>query len=134
MPFRSPPWSRRLTTAARSSRTVRILLDHFTLADVAHKVVGVGSVGTRAWILLLESGVESEALLLQAKQAGPSVLAGYAGKSDYANEGERVVAGQRLMQASSDIFLGWLRGRGPTGGRYTRTITFGSFGTGKCLP
>jgi uncharacterized protein (DUF2252 family) len=94
------------------------LLDHFRLIDVAHKVVGVGSVGTRAWILLLESGVENEALLLQAKQAGPSALTGYAGKSDYRNNGERVVAGQHLMQASSDIFLGWLRAR-PTGGRYT---------------
>jgi uncharacterized protein (DUF2252 family) len=97
----------------------RHLLDHFTLTDIAHKVVGVGSVGTRAWILLLESGVEKEALLLQAKEAGPSVLAGYAGKSDYRHQGERVVAGQHLMQASSDIFLGWLRARGTAGGRYT---------------
>jgi hypothetical protein len=66
----------------------------------------------------LEAGVESEALLLQAKEAGPSALAGYAGQSEYRNNGERVVAGQHLMQASSDIFLGWLRAR-PTGGRYT---------------
>jgi uncharacterized protein (DUF2252 family) len=95
----------------------RILFDHFTLADIAHKVVGVGSVGTRAWILLLESGVEAGGLLLQAKEAGPSALADYAGKSAYANQGERVVAGQHLMQASSDIFLGWLRAR-PTGGQY----------------
>jgi uncharacterized protein (DUF2252 family) len=94
----------------------RRLLDHFMLADVAHKVVGVGSVGTRAWILLFDGGVEAEALILQAKQAGSSVLAGYAGEAQYANQGERVVAGQRLMQASSDIFLGWLRAR-PTGGR-----------------
>jgi uncharacterized protein (DUF2252 family) len=93
----------------------RHLLDHFTLADVAHKVVGVGSVGTRAWILLLEAGVEGEVLLLQAKQAEASALADYAGESEYDNQGERVVAGQRLMQASSDIFLGWLRAR-PTGG------------------
>jgi uncharacterized protein (DUF2252 family) len=92
----------------------RRLLDHFTLTDVAHKVVGVGSVGTRAWILLLESGVQSEALLLQAKQAEASVLADYAGPSEYTNQGERVVAGQHLMQASSDIFLGWLRAQ-PTG-------------------
>lgn len=91
------------------------LVDHFTLADVAHKVVGVGSVGTRAWILLLEAGVEAEALLLQAKQANASVLADYAGDSEYANQGERVVTGHRLMQASSDIFLGWLRAE-PTGG------------------
>ena len=95
----------------------RRLLDHFALVDIAHKVVGVGSVGTRAWILLLEGGVEAEALLLQAKEAGPSVLASYAGVSEYRNQGERVVAGQHLMQASSDIFLGWLRAR-PTGGRY----------------
>jgi uncharacterized protein (DUF2252 family) len=87
------------------------LLDQFTLADVAHKVVGVGSVGTRAWILLLTTGVEAEALLLQAKQAQASVLAEYAGASGYTNQGERVVAGQRLMQATSDIFLGWLHVR-----------------------
>jgi uncharacterized protein (DUF2252 family) len=92
----------------------RRLFDHFTLADVAHKVVGVGSVGTRAWILLYEAGVEAEALLLQAKQASTSVLADYAGESEYENQGERVVAGQHLMQASSDIFLGWLRAK-PTG-------------------
>lgn len=97
----------------------RILLDHFTLTDIAHKVVGVGSVGTRAWILLLESGVEAGGLLLQAKEAGQSALAGYAGKSGYSHQGERVVAGQHLMQASSDIFLGWLRARQTTGGRYT---------------
>jgi uncharacterized protein (DUF2252 family) len=96
----------------------RRLLDHFELTDTAHKVVGVGSVGTRAWILLLEGGVEKEVLLLQAKQAGPSALADYAGQSEYRNNGERVVAGQHLMQASSDIFLGWLRAR-PTGGRWT---------------
>lgn len=94
----------------------RQIINQFTLADVAHKVVGVGSVGTRAWILLLEAGVEGEALLLQAKQAGPSALADYAGESEYPNDGERVVAGQHLMQASSDIFLGWLRAR-PTGER-----------------
>jgi uncharacterized protein (DUF2252 family) len=93
----------------------RVLIDHFELADIAHKVVGVGSVGTRAWILLLESGVEAGGLLLQAKEAGPSALADYAGKSAYTNQGERVVAGQHLMQASSDIFLGWLRARGIAG-------------------
>ncbi|TCC23634.1 DUF2252 domain-containing protein [Kribbella speibonae] len=87
----------------------RHLLDHFRLTDVAHKVVGVGSVGTRAWIMLLESTVADEALLLQAKQAGPSALSTYAGASEHSNQGERVVVGQRLMQAASDIFLGWLR-------------------------
>ena len=94
----------------------RRLLDHFTLADVALKVVGVGSVGTRAWILLLEGGAEQEALLLQAKQAEASALAGYAGESEFANQGERVVAGQRLMQAASDIFLGWIHIQSPQGG------------------
>jgi hypothetical protein len=69
-----------------------------------------------AWILLLEAGVEGEPLLLQAKQAEASALAPYAGESEYANHAERVVAGQHLMQASSDIFLGWLRAQ-PTGGR-----------------
>ena len=63
--------------------------------------------------------MEAEALLLQAKEAGPSALAGYAGKSEYSHQGERVVAGQHLMQASSDIFLGWLRARGTAGGQYT---------------
>ena len=92
------------------------LLDHFSLADVAHKVVGVGSVGTRAWIFLLEGGVEDEVLLLQGKQAEASALAGFAGASEYVNQGERVVAGQRLMQATSDIFLGWLRTQSPDGG------------------
>jgi uncharacterized protein (DUF2252 family) len=94
----------------------RRLLDHFTLIDAAHKVVGVGSVGTRAWILLLEGGVEQEALLLQAKQAESSALADYAGASEYANQGERVVAGQHLMQAASDIFLGWIHIQSPQGG------------------
>jgi hypothetical protein len=69
-------------------------------------VVGVGSVGTRARILLLEGGLEAEAVFLQAKQAGPSALAGYAGDSEYRNGGERVAGGQHLVQASSDIFLG----------------------------
>jgi uncharacterized protein (DUF2252 family) len=92
----------------------RRLLDHFILADVAHKVVGVGSLGTRVWILLLVSGVEGDALLLQAKQAEASALVNYAGESQYVNQGERVVTGQHLMQASSDIFLGWLRAQ-PTG-------------------
>jgi uncharacterized protein (DUF2252 family) len=98
----------------RSDR--RRLFEHFTVTDVAHKVVGVGSVGTRAWILLFESGVEADVLLLQAKQAQTSVLAHYAGASEYANQGERVVAGQHLMQASSDIFLGWARAK-PTSGK-----------------
>jgi uncharacterized protein (DUF2252 family) len=94
----------------------RQLLDQFTLADVAHKVVGVGSVGTRAWIFLLEGGVTDEVLLLQGKQAEASALADYAGASEYAYQGERVVTGQHLMQAASDIFLGWLQVQSPDGG------------------
>jgi uncharacterized protein (DUF2252 family) len=93
------------------------LLDHFTITDIGHKVVGVGSVGTRAWILLLEAGIDKEDLVMQAKQAGPSALSGFAGESQYRNDGQRVVAGQHLMQASSDIFLGWFRAR-PMGARY----------------
>ena len=74
---------------------------------MARKVVGVGSVGTETWILLLEPDDGFDPLLLQAKQAQRSALAGYAGPSEYRNQGERVVAGQHLMQAASDIFLGW---------------------------
>jgi uncharacterized protein (DUF2252 family) len=94
----------------------RHLLDHVALTDVAHKVVGVGSVGLRAWILLLEGALEAEAILLQAKQAEVSALADYVGQSEYAHQGERVVAGQRLMQATSDICLGWVRAKSPQGG------------------
>ena len=85
----------------------RRLLERFTLTRVARKVVGVGSVGTETWILLMEPDDGFEPLLLQAKQAQRSVLADYAGQSEYHNQGERVVAGQHLMQAVSDIFLGW---------------------------
>jgi uncharacterized protein (DUF2252 family) len=92
------------------------LLDHFRLVDVAHKVVGVGSVGTRAWVMLLQGAVEGEVLLLQAKQAQRSVLADYLPDPGYEHQGERVVTGQRLMQASSDIFLGWLRATPLDGG------------------
>jgi hypothetical protein len=74
---------------------------------VARKVVGVGSVGTETWILLMEPDDGFEPLLLQAKQAQRSVLADYAGQSEYHDQGERVVAGQVLMQAVGDIFLGW---------------------------
>ena len=93
----------------------RHLLDQFTLIQVARKVVGVGSVGTRAWILLMDAADGDEPLFLQAKEAQPSVLAEYAGRSQYDNQGERVVAGQRLQQAQSDIFLGWTRVTGPDG-------------------
>jgi uncharacterized protein (DUF2252 family) len=87
----------------------RTLLDQFHFADMARKVVGVGSVGTRCWIVLMIGRDESDPLFLQVKEAQPSVLAGFAGASRHANQGQRVVAGQRLMQAASDIFLGWDR-------------------------
>ena len=93
----------------------RHLLEQFTLVQVARKVVGVGSVGTRAWILLMDAGDGVEPLFLQAKEAQTSVLADYCGRSRYNNQGERVVAGQHLMQAQSDIFLGWTRITGPDG-------------------
>jgi uncharacterized protein (DUF2252 family) len=84
----------------------RFLLSRYRIVDVAMKVVGVGSVGTRCAVILLMAD-ENDPLFLQYKEAEPSVLAPYAGKSHYANQGERVVAGQRLMQSSSDILLGW---------------------------
>ena len=93
----------------------RHLLREFELVQVARKVVGVGSVGTRAWILLLEGIGGEEWLFLQAKEAQDSVLAEHAGPSRHANQGERVVVGQQLMQAVSDIFLGWQRTTGVDG-------------------
>jgi len=93
----------------------RHLLEQFAMAHVARKVVGVGSVGTRAWVVLMEADDGAEPLFLQAKEAQPSVLAEYAGRSQYSNQGERVVAGQHLMQAESDIFLGWTHVTGPDG-------------------
>src|ERR1019366_3436578 len=94
----------------------RHLLEQFTMVQVARKVVGVGSVGTRAWGLLMDAADGVEPLFLQAKEAQPSVLADYAGRSQYTNQGERVVAGQHLMQAQSDIFLGWTRVPNPLDG------------------
>jgi uncharacterized protein (DUF2252 family) len=85
----------------------RALIDQYTVVDIARKVVGVGSVGTRAWIILLLGRDDQDPLFLQAKEAQPSVLASFLGDSEYANQGQRVVAGQRLMQATGDIFLGW---------------------------
>ncbi|MGA5064603.1 DUF2252 domain-containing protein [Streptomyces exfoliatus] len=87
----------------------RTLLEDYRLADVARKVVGVGSVGTRCWIFLLLGRDDQDPLFLQAKEADTSVLAAHVGASRYRNQGERVVSGQRLMQATSDIFLGWER-------------------------
>ena len=90
-------------------------LEHFTLVQVARKVVGVGSVGTRCWIALMDAGDGTEPLFLQPKEAQASALAPYCGRSHYASHGERVVAGQLLMQAESDIFLGWTHVVGPDG-------------------
>lgn len=87
----------------------RCLLDRYKLEDIAVKVVGIGSVGTRCFVALFMTP-DGEPLLLQAKEARESVLEPYAGKSQYEKHGQRVVVGQRLTQSSSDIFLGWARG------------------------
>jgi uncharacterized protein (DUF2252 family) len=86
----------------------RVLLEQFELVDFARKVVGVGSVGTRAWIALMLGRDGQDPLILQLKEAEASVFEAFLGASEFSNHGERVVTGQRLMQASSDIFLGWL--------------------------
>jgi uncharacterized protein (DUF2252 family) len=86
----------------------RVLLGDYDFQCIARKVVGVGSVGTRAWVLLMVGRDEQDPLVLQAKEAQASVLEPYAGASKYPNHGQRVVEGQRTMQAASDIFLGWL--------------------------
>jgi uncharacterized protein (DUF2252 family) len=91
--------------------STRALLDNYELRDAAVKVVGVGSVGTMCWVLLLTDG-DGNPFVLQVKEARASVLEAYAGKSVYPNHGQRVINGQRLMQPVSDIFLGWTKGRG----------------------
>jgi uncharacterized protein (DUF2252 family) len=88
----------------------RHLLERFEIVDAARKVVGVGSVGTRAFIVLLQGRDARDPLFLQIKEATASVLEPYVGKSRYRQHGERVVQGQRMMQASSDIYLGWTKG------------------------
>ena len=93
----------------------RHLLEDFRFTHVARKVVGVGSVGTRAWIILYTGRDGTDPLFLQAKEAQASVLEPYVGKSKYTHSGQRVVEGQRLMQASSDILLGWDRSTGLDG-------------------
>jgi uncharacterized protein (DUF2252 family) len=93
----------------------QVLASRFHYVDAAHKVVGVGSVGTRAWIALLFGRDEQDPLFLQMKEAGPSVLEPFAGPSKYENHGHRVVAGQRLTQAASDVLLGWLKVEGIDG-------------------
>jgi hypothetical protein len=93
----------------------RRLLERYKFVDMARKVVGVGSVGTRAWIVLLVGRDADDPLFLQAKEAQASVLEPYLGKSAFNNHGQRVVEGQRLMQAESDILLGWMRTPGIDG-------------------
>jgi uncharacterized protein (DUF2252 family) len=100
-------------------RDRQALFDRFQLVDTAHKVVGVGSVGTRCYVALF-AGNQDDHLLLQVKEARPSVLEGRADRTPFANNGERVVTGQRLMQSASDIFLGW--SRGPGGDCYVRQL------------
>ena len=95
----------------------RYLLQQYEFCDLARKVVGVGSVGTRCWIVLLLGRDDADPLFLQVKEAEASVLSRYVGASRYANHGQRVVAGQRLMQASGDIFLGWQRTKAGLDGR-----------------
>ena len=95
------------TRSLQSDR--RFLFERYRLVDMARKVVGVGSVGTRCWIFLFHNMEETDPLFLQVKEAQESVLAPFAGASTYDNQGQRVVEGQRLIQAASDIFLGWAR-------------------------
>ncbi len=93
----------------------RYLFETYRFVDMARKVVGVGSVGTRAWVFLLVGRDGKDPLVLQAKQAQASVLEPYLGTSEFENHGERVVRGQRISQAASDIFLGWQRSEGLDG-------------------
>ncbi|HVQ58525.1 MAG TPA: DUF2252 domain-containing protein, partial [Solirubrobacterales bacterium] len=100
------------------------LLDGYRFSQIARKVVGVGSVGTRAWVILFSGADDADPLFLQAKEAQASVFEPYAGASRYRNHGRRVVEGQRLMQAASDIFLGWCPAVGLEGRRdfYVRQL------------
>lgn len=93
----------------------RTLLDRYRMMDMARKVVGVGSVGTRCWLMMFLGNDDRDPLFLQAKEAGPSVLEAFLEPSEYGNSGQRVVVGQRMMQAVSDIFLGWVRVTGMDG-------------------
>jgi uncharacterized protein (DUF2252 family) len=93
----------------------RKLIERFRLVDAARKVVGVGSVGTRAWVVLMLGRDNEDPLFMQAKEAEASVLEPFLGKSDFSNHGQRVVEGQRLMQAASDIMLGWIHTTGLDG-------------------
>ncbi len=100
----------------------RRLIERFELVDVARKVVGVGSVGTRAFIALLQGKDEHDPLFLQLKEASRSVLETHLRKSRYRHPGQRVVQGQRLMQATSDIFLGWTTGVDTSRSYYWRQL------------
>ncbi|GAB93593.1 DUF2252 domain-containing protein [Gordonia rhizosphera] len=107
---------------------IKALFDQFTLVDVARKVVGVGSVGTRCWIVLLQGKGADDRLFLQLKEAQRSVLADHIPATEYPNEGQRVVEGQRLLQAASDVFLGWTTGYDENGERrdlYVRQLKDG---------
>ncbi|HSK26429.1 MAG TPA: DUF2252 domain-containing protein [Jiangellales bacterium] len=109
-----------LVSAIRTYRSTltteyRKLLESYRFVQLARKVVGVGSVGTRAWVALMLGRDASDPLLLQIKEAQPSVLEAFVGRSEYSNAGHRVVAGQRLMQAASDHLLGWQRLQGVDG-------------------
>jgi hypothetical protein len=121
---RTPEFATRVETILKEYRETlpddrRALLERYRFVDAAIKVVGIGSVGTRCWIALLMSPA-NDPLFLQFKQATASVLEPYAGKSPYSHHGQRVVMGQRLMQAASDIFLGWTSG--PSGDFYVRQL------------
>lgn len=98
------------------------LLSRYRIIDLARKVVGVGSVGTRCWVLLMEGRTPEDLLVLQAKETGPSVLEPYLRKSVYRHRGRRVVEGQRLTQAASDIFLGWANGIDQSRHYYVRQL------------
>ena len=109
----------------------RHLFDSFGFVDMARKVVGVGSVGTRAWVVLMMGRDGQDPLFLQAKEAEASVLEPYVGASEFGNHGERVVEGQWLMQASSDVLLGWLPG--PESTATIATSTCASSGTASAV-
>jgi uncharacterized protein (DUF2252 family) len=112
--------SYRLSLAA----DVQVLVDHFHVADMARKVVGVGSVGTRCWMILVEGPDQAggDAMILQVKQAQASVLEAYVGASEIAHHGHRVVVGQRLTQEASDILLGWSTGSKSSRQFYVRQL------------
>jgi uncharacterized protein (DUF2252 family) len=100
----------------------RHLLEQFEVIDMARKVVGVGSVGTRAFIVLLQGRDQHDPMFLQVKEATASVLEDHLPKSRYRHHGERVVHGQRMMQAASDIYLGWTKGADPNRHFYWRQL------------